>query len=80
MLSEGCQQDAPKVPPNTISLYGLKRASDDIACLARQLGAPKIILGGHDWFDFLQTGLQEKDSLCKGEVSSFGAPRNGIQI
>ena len=27
----------------------MKRAADDIAELARQLGAPKIILGGHDW-------------------------------
>lgn len=41
--------DAPKVPPNSISLYGLKRASDDIAALAKELEAPKIILGGHDW-------------------------------
>ncbi|KAF3051171.1 hypothetical protein E8E11_010797 [Didymella keratinophila] len=45
--------DAPKVPPNTISLYGLKRASDDIACLASQLGAQRIILGGHDWGGFV---------------------------
>jgi soluble epoxide hydrolase/lipid-phosphate phosphatase len=42
-------KDAPKVPPNSISLYGLKRASDDIAALAKEVGAPKIILGGHDW-------------------------------
>ncbi|KAH7065902.1 Alpha/Beta hydrolase protein [Paraphoma chrysanthemicola] len=41
--------DAPKVPPNSISLYGFKTASDDIATLAKELGAPKIILGGHDW-------------------------------
>ncbi|KAF2477393.1 alpha/beta-hydrolase [Lindgomyces ingoldianus] len=45
--------DAPKVPPNPINLYGLKRASDDIAELARQLGAEKIILGGHDWGGFV---------------------------
>ncbi|KAL1603336.1 hypothetical protein SLS59_004432 [Nothophoma quercina] len=32
--------DAPKVPPNPISLYGLKRASDDIAALAKELKAP----------------------------------------
>ena len=43
-------QDAPKVPPNPISLYGLKRASDDIAALAKEVGASKIILGGHDWY------------------------------
>jgi hypothetical protein len=42
-------QDAPKVPPSPISLYGLKRASDDIAALAKKLDAPKIVLGGHDW-------------------------------
>jgi soluble epoxide hydrolase/lipid-phosphate phosphatase len=43
-------KDAPQVPPNSISLYGLKRASDDIAALAKEVGAPKIILGGHDWY------------------------------
>lgn len=42
-------QDAPKVPPSPISLYGLKRASDDIAALAKEVGASRIILGGHDW-------------------------------
>jgi len=57
MLSQQPQQDAPKVPPNTISLYGVKRASDDIACLASQLGAQRIILGGHDWCEFLQYGV-----------------------
>jgi hypothetical protein len=31
-------------------LYGLKRASDDIAALAKEVGAPRIILGGHDWY------------------------------
>ncbi|KAK5148570.1 hypothetical protein LTR04_000614 [Oleoguttula sp. CCFEE 6159] len=41
--------DAPKVPPASIHLYGFKRAADDIAELARQLEAPRIILGGHDW-------------------------------
>lgn len=41
--------DAPRVPPESLSLYGLKRAADDIKELARQLGATQIILGGHDW-------------------------------
>jgi pimeloyl-ACP methyl ester carboxylesterase len=41
--------DAPRVPPNSINLYTLKRASNDIAELARQLGASRIVLGGHDW-------------------------------
>ncbi|OCK75699.1 alpha/beta-hydrolase [Lepidopterella palustris CBS 459.81] len=45
--------DAPQVPPNPINLYGYKRAADDIAELARQLGAPKIVLGGHDWGGFV---------------------------
>ncbi|CBX97347.1 hypothetical protein IAQ61_007234 [Plenodomus lingam] len=45
--------DAPRVPPNSISLYGLKRASDDIAALAREVGAKSIILGGHDWGGFV---------------------------
>lgn len=41
--------DAPPVPPNSLHLYGFKRAADDFEELARQLGASKIILGGHDW-------------------------------
>ncbi|KAI9713633.1 MAG: hypothetical protein M1812_006605 [Candelaria pacifica] len=41
--------DAPRVPPEDISLYGFKRAADDIKELAHQLEAPKIIMGGHDW-------------------------------
>ncbi|RAR08130.1 epoxide hydrolase [Stemphylium lycopersici] len=42
--------DAPQVPPNPISLYGIKRAADDIAALAKELNAPRIVLGGHDWY------------------------------
>jgi soluble epoxide hydrolase/lipid-phosphate phosphatase len=42
-------QDAPEVPPNPINLYGIKSASDAIAALAKELNAPQIILGGHDW-------------------------------
>lgn len=42
-------KDAPKVPPNDIRLYSLKRASDDLAELANQLGVKKLVLGGHDW-------------------------------
>ncbi|KAG9189736.1 soluble epoxide hydrolase / lipid-phosphate phosphatase [Alternaria panax] len=45
--------DAPQVPPNSIKLYGLKRASDDIAALAKEVNAPQIILGGHDWGGFI---------------------------
>ena len=41
--------DAPSVPPNSIHLYGFKRAADDIEELAHQLGSSNIILGGHDW-------------------------------
>lgn len=41
--------DAPKVPPHDISLYGFKKAADDLAALAKLLQAPKVILGGHDW-------------------------------
>jgi pimeloyl-ACP methyl ester carboxylesterase len=41
------EQDAP---PYTLRDYGFKRVSDDMAELARQLGAEKIILGGHDWY------------------------------
>merc|ERR1711939_507372 len=40
---------APATPPNSLYLYGNKRASDDLAELAKQLGAPKITVGGHDW-------------------------------
>ncbi|PVI06384.1 epoxide hydrolase-like protein [Periconia macrospinosa] len=36
-------------PEGDIALYGFKRASDDIAELAKIVGAQQIILGGHDW-------------------------------
>jgi soluble epoxide hydrolase/lipid-phosphate phosphatase len=45
--------DAPQVPPNPINLYGMKRAADDIAALAKELDAPQIVLGGHDWGGFV---------------------------
>ena len=45
--------DAPKVPPESMSFYSFKRAADDIKELARQLGATKIILGGHDWVSWI---------------------------
>jgi pimeloyl-ACP methyl ester carboxylesterase len=35
--------------PESLSYYTYKRAADDVAELARQVGAPQIILGGHDW-------------------------------
>ena len=35
--------------PESLSYYTYKRAADDIAELARQVGARSIILGGHDW-------------------------------
>lgn len=41
--------DAPHAPPNSMHLYAFKRAADDFEELAKQLGASKIILGGHDW-------------------------------
>lgn len=41
--------EAPRVPPASIELYSFKRAAEDIKELARQLGANKVILGGHDW-------------------------------
>ncbi|KAH7348395.1 epoxide hydrolase [Rhexocercosporidium sp. MPI-PUGE-AT-0058] len=37
--------DAPESP----SFYTYKRAADDLATLADQLGLSSIILGGHDW-------------------------------
>ena len=35
--------------PDSLSMYGFKRAADDIKALAEQLGCSRIILGGHDW-------------------------------
>jgi soluble epoxide hydrolase/lipid-phosphate phosphatase len=35
--------------PDSIDFYTYKRAADDMAELARQLDAPQIMLGGHDW-------------------------------
>jgi len=49
------QTDAPSVPPESIAYYSFKRAAEDINELARQLGAPQIILGGHDWVSGLTT-------------------------
>ncbi|KAL9066729.1 MAG: hypothetical protein Q9157_007055 [Trypethelium eluteriae] len=43
------QTAAPTAPPASLHLYGFKRAADDIAELARQLGCSSIMLGGHDW-------------------------------
>lgn len=40
------KQDAPRFQ---LRDYGFKRVSDDMAELAKQLGADRIILGGHDW-------------------------------
>lgn len=37
------------MPPSSLECYGWKSVSNDIAELARQLDAPRIILGGHDW-------------------------------
>jgi pimeloyl-ACP methyl ester carboxylesterase len=37
--------DAPESP----TFYTYKRAADDIAGLAKQIGVSSIILGGHDW-------------------------------
>ena len=42
--------DAPQInQASDMAYYGFKRAADDIKELARQLGCPTIILGGHDW-------------------------------
>ncbi|KAK3214251.1 hypothetical protein GRF29_28g2487914 [Pseudopithomyces chartarum] len=41
--------DAPKIPPNDLSLYSYERAAHDIAELAKVVGAKQIVLGGHDW-------------------------------
>ncbi|KAI4720615.1 hypothetical protein E4T48_03138 [Aureobasidium sp. EXF-10727] len=45
--------DAPRSPPADLRLYSIRRAADDISALAKQIGAPKIILGGHDWGGFV---------------------------
>ena len=37
------------MPPESISLYGMKHASDTFAELAKSIQATRIILGGHDW-------------------------------
>ena len=42
--------DAPEVPPQeNLVFYSFKRIAQDVKALATQLGADKIILGGHDW-------------------------------
>jgi len=42
-------KEAPRIPPETIELYGFKRCADDIAELVKQMGLSSIVLGGHDW-------------------------------
>ncbi|OLN96269.1 Bifunctional epoxide hydrolase 2-like protein 1 [Colletotrichum chlorophyti] len=56
LLSRGFRVVAPDMmgyggtdAPEDLSFYTLKRASDDIAALARHLGLSRIVLGGHDW-------------------------------
>ncbi|OJI99361.1 hypothetical protein ASPVEDRAFT_124566 [Aspergillus versicolor CBS 583.65] len=39
--------------PADLTAYSLKSSSDDVKELATQLGASKIILGGHDWGAYL---------------------------
>lgn len=56
-------QDAPQVPPESISYYGFKRAASDVRELARQLGLSRIILGGHDWYALI-TLLDLEPDLC----------------
>ena len=51
------------MPPESMHLYGFKRAADDIAALAKELGAPQIILGGHDWYVLLQFSIRGNHGL-----------------
>lgn len=39
--------------PEEIKYYTYKRAADDVASLAKQLGLHSIILGGHDWGGYI---------------------------
>ena len=43
--------------PEDIKYYTYKRAADDVASLAKQLGLSSIILGGHDWGGAVYTEL-----------------------
>lgn len=40
---------SPATPPNSLYLYSNKRASDDLAELAKILKVNRITVGGHDW-------------------------------
>ncbi|MCJ1263563.1 hypothetical protein MMC22_003433 [Lobaria immixta] len=66
--------DAPRVPPDSISLYGFKRAADDIAELARQLGLSRIILGGHDWGGLIASRIFLYHPSLVQAIFSVGAP------
>lgn len=64
--------DTPTVPPESLALYGLKRASDDIKELARQLGCSKIILG-------LVTCSSRRRSLANSDARFSGHDWGGFR-
>ena len=54
--------EAPLVPPESITNYTYKRAAEDLKQLASELGAQKIIVGGHDWVSRPPVHIIEEDS------------------
>ncbi|KAG6986546.1 bifunctional epoxide hydrolase 2 [Physcia stellaris] len=66
--------EAPRVPPETMDLYGFKRCADDIAELAKQMHLSNIILGGHDWGGMIVSRVYlYHPNLVKG-IFSLGTP------
>jgi hypothetical protein len=65
--------------------YTLKKSADDIKELARQLGSPQIILGGHDWYlfplpnSFSYFSQLTLSSKLSGAVHLSTALRSGTQ-
>lgn len=48
MLMGRGAKEAPVFTPESAKRYAFKQCAMDIRELARQLGSPQIILGGHD--------------------------------
>ncbi|MCJ1251901.1 hypothetical protein MMC30_009139 [Trapelia coarctata] len=66
--------DAPSVPPASIREYSFKRTADDIKELARQLEAPKVILGGYEWGGLIITRVFIYHPTLVAGIFSAGTP------
>lgn len=66
--------EVPRVPPESIELYGFKRCADDIAELAEQMGLSSIILGGHDWGGMIVSRVYLYHPALVKAIFTLGTP------